>query len=92
MCFECSRVQQLHKPMTGFGATPHTGSCRPRVRRGFTQHSLGEGEVGIHAGDTFSTVKIAHFPRPARNLESDLCGDSRPRLSVERSSTGCDST
>jgi hypothetical protein len=55
--------------MTGNSATTQRISRGGRARRGFPQDSLGEVSLGVAATDCFCTVKIPHFPRPARSFE-----------------------
>ena len=80
-------MQPVHKPVTEFGAESlHTLMRNLRWMR-VSPNSSTEMNVGDAEIDCSSTVKIAHFARPARDLDFDRCGDGRLRPSVERSET-----
>src|SRR5579864_921205 len=78
-----NRVQPIHKPVTGFGAEPLILSRRPRARRGVPCPRLMGIDAKSWREHGLRFVKIAHYPRPARDLESD---------DVETAALGCPSS
>jgi len=56
-------VRAVHKPLTGFGATPFHNFDETRVPCGFSQHSLAAINIGIERRRWRPAVKITHFLR-----------------------------
>jgi hypothetical protein len=77
--------------MTEFGAEPQLIFRKPLAGRGVPYSILTGIDEASLCVDRLWFVKIAHFPRPARDLEQPAWGQP-PRLSVERWSTALDST